>query len=212
MVSYRFILNSIQPYQHAYIHQIQYWVEKWIFINIHVIWWLLIDTGIKGKIDGLISFHLYHIRWWNILVVISFPFFFKQKKSPIPFIFWVCLVSVLNKCLKSESSLESHNIHVIYMQIMVFVFRGMNFFVIVHTASLTWPCSEQVLNVPHTFHTGTSLLRCDTYAKRRCTRANWSQPVLKPPSYFYLMCGAVIRPASSGQLCRQPIKSNSRKE
>lgn len=85
MVSYRFILNSIQPYQHAYIHQIQYWVEKWIFINIHVIWWLLIDTGIKGKIDGLISFHLYHIWWWNILVVISFPFFFKQKKSPIPF-------------------------------------------------------------------------------------------------------------------------------
>lgn len=139
-------------------------------------------------------------------------FFLNKKNSQSHFIFWVCLVSVLNKCLKSESSLESHNIHVINMQIMVFVFRGMNFFVIVHTASLTWPCSEQVLNVPHTFHTGTSLLRCDTYAKRRCTRANWSQPVLKPPSYFYLMCGAVIRPASSGQLCRQPIKSNSRKK
>lgn len=55
-------------------------------------------------------------------------FFLNKKYSQSHFIFWVCLVSVLNKCLKSESSLESHNIHVIYMQIMVFVFRGMNFF------------------------------------------------------------------------------------
>lgn len=43
------------------------------------------------------------------------PIFFLNKKNPQShFIFWVCLVSVLNKCLKSESSLESNKICYIY--------------------------------------------------------------------------------------------------